>query len=133
MRTSHCQPCPHEGVRWGYTTDTLTGAFNVLAPPQEFGLIHTRRLGRVREAFAAQCGVAQRRNQNLFERLREVREEMQTYSRYSRNVLCPGSAVVYDLGDPVADVLQLCFCTAISRTSILARGSYSLFRTVIAV
>lgn len=51
----------------------LTGPFDFLAPLQEFGVIHTLRLGRVRQAFATQCGVAQKRNQNLFERLREVR------------------------------------------------------------
>eukprot|EP00904_Undaria_pinnatifida_P003561 jgi/Undpi1/13205/HiC_scaffold_8.g02867.m1 len=45
-----------------------------LATAQEFGVIHTLRLGRVRQAFATQCGVAQKRNQNLFERLRERNE-----------------------------------------------------------
>ncbi|CAM9763712.1 unnamed protein product [Laminaria digitata] len=56
-----------------------------LATAQEFGLVHTRRLGRVREAFAAQCGVAQRRNQNLFERLQE-RNELFFGERASYNV-----------------------------------------------
>ena len=39
---------------------------------QEFGVIHTHRLGRVREAFVAQCGAARTRNQSIIDRVRQV-------------------------------------------------------------
>ncbi|CAM9481337.1 unnamed protein product, partial [Hapterophycus canaliculatus] len=45
-----------------------------LATAQEFGVIHTHRLGRVREAFAAQCGAARRRNQTILDKLHQASE-----------------------------------------------------------
>lgn len=35
-------------------------------------MIHTHRLGRVREAFVAQCGAARRRNQSIIDRVQQV-------------------------------------------------------------
>ncbi|CAM9428487.1 unnamed protein product, partial [Ectocarpus sp. 13 AM-2016] len=42
-----------------------------LATAQEFGMIHTQRLGRVREAFVAQCGAARRRNQSILDKMKQ--------------------------------------------------------------
>ncbi|CAM9524498.1 unnamed protein product, partial [Ectocarpus fasciculatus] len=42
-----------------------------LATAQEFGMIHTHRLGRVREAFVAQCGAARRRNQSILDKVKQ--------------------------------------------------------------
>ncbi|CAN0467173.1 unnamed protein product, partial [Ectocarpus sp. 12 AP-2014] len=42
-----------------------------LATAQEFGMIHTQRLGRVREAFVAQCGAARRRNQSILDKVKQ--------------------------------------------------------------
>ncbi|CBJ28371.1 conserved unknown protein [Ectocarpus siliculosus] len=42
-----------------------------LATAQEFGMIHTQRLGRVREAFVAQCGAARRRNQSILDKAKQ--------------------------------------------------------------
>ena len=36
-------------------------------------MIHAHRLGRVREAFVAQCSAARRRNQSILERVQQVR------------------------------------------------------------
>ncbi|CAM9478378.1 unnamed protein product, partial [Scytosiphon promiscuus] len=43
-----------------------------LATAQEFGVIHTHRLGRVREAFAVQCGAARRRNQSILDNIHQA-------------------------------------------------------------
>lgn len=81
---------------------------------QEFGVIHTHRLGRVREGFAAQCSAARKRNQDMVETLRQVGTAVTrvsavvyaTVKRPLKNMRCNLNWVLFRDNDIVlADIL----------------------------